>query len=323
MPVIKARCNYDISDVPEQKLSAQQPVDRGSTGDKGSHDVVMSVVKHLRKPQSELFSFDGDPLSYKRFMRQFQTRVIINSENDDERFNYLEQFTSGEAHRIVKGYGYLDSTVGYQAALRELEDRYGDNELIASSFIKKALKWPCVKPNDSKSLDELAIFLSECENAVRSIDSMKILEYPDNMRKIVSKLPLYMHDRWRNVVQRAKEDFMQVKFHDLVLFIKREAKKSLDPIYGREAMLSVESQMPSGRGVSVKPKHSFAGVKKPSDTHEVHNKSDRNNVPAVGNAFQTPCVYCRDKTHCMEFCRVLKSLMFRDRIQFLRSKGFM
>ena len=96
---------------------------------------------------------------------------------------------------MVKGYGYLDSTVEYQAALRELEDRYGNNEIIASSFVKGALKWPYVNPNDSKSLDELAIFLSECEDAIRSIDSMKILEYPDNMRKIVSKLLFYMHDK--------------------------------------------------------------------------------------------------------------------------------
>ena len=34
---------------------------------------------------------------------------------------------------------------GYQAAMKLLEESYGDNELIVTSFIKKALEWPMIK----------------------------------------------------------------------------------------------------------------------------------------------------------------------------------
>ena len=177
-------------------------------------------------------------------MRQFNTRIVPYTDTDDERLNFLEQYTSGDVNKIVQSFSYLDTTIGYQSALRELEDRYGDNEIIATAFINKALNWPQIKPNDAKSMDDLSVFLAECNNAVRSIDSMRILEYPDNPRKLVSKLPFYLHDRWRNEVQQAKEKCTPIKFSDLVSFIKREAKKLNHPIYGKEAMAAQSSETP-------------------------------------------------------------------------------
>jgi len=72
------------------------------------------------------------------------------TDDDEERLNYLEQFTAGEPNSIVHSYSYLEGTVVYQSVLRELDERYGDNEIIASSFINKALNWPPVRPNDDK-----------------------------------------------------------------------------------------------------------------------------------------------------------------------------
>jgi hypothetical protein len=35
--------------------------------------------------------------------------------------------------------------------MKQLEDRYGDTEVIANAFVKKALEWPPLKPGDSKA----------------------------------------------------------------------------------------------------------------------------------------------------------------------------
>jgi hypothetical protein len=35
-----------------------------------------------------------------------------------------------------------------------LKDRYGDTDVIASAFIKKALEWPTIRNTDTKLLDE-------------------------------------------------------------------------------------------------------------------------------------------------------------------------
>ena len=98
--------------------------------------------------------------------------------------------------------------------------------MIATAFIKKALDWPAVK--DAKGIDEFALFLVECQNAAESMESNSVLDYPDNIKRLVQKLPINMHDRWQNVVLRTKNAKGRVHFKDFVTFVKTEAKKSND-----------------------------------------------------------------------------------------------
>lgn len=102
-----------------------------------------------------------------------QTRVCANTSSYEERLNFLLQFTSGEANRIVTGYSHLDAERGYLQALDELKDRYGDPDVVAQTYVKKALNWPAIKPDNSKALDSYAIFLTECQFAVKNVDSAR------------------------------------------------------------------------------------------------------------------------------------------------------
>jgi hypothetical protein len=58
--------------------------------DHSSDDVIEAVIKNLKKPPIDIKTFAGNPLEYKRFRRQFESKVSINCDNDDERLNYLE-----------------------------------------------------------------------------------------------------------------------------------------------------------------------------------------------------------------------------------------
>jgi hypothetical protein len=107
-------------------------------------------------------------------MRQFHAKVVMNTTNDDEKLNYLEQMTQGEENRVVSGYTHMSGDTGYQAAMKQLEERYGDSEIIVTSLIKKALDWHTIK--DAKMFNRFSLFLMECQNASLSIDSMSILE---------------------------------------------------------------------------------------------------------------------------------------------------
>lgn len=75
--------------------------------------------------------------------------------------NYLEQFTYGEASKVVQGFGHINGQHAFRAAMKQLEERYGDTEVIANAFIKKALDWTNVKPGDTKALDDFSLFLIE------------------------------------------------------------------------------------------------------------------------------------------------------------------
>jgi hypothetical protein len=62
-----------------------------------------------------------------------------------------------------------------------------------------------------------------------------ILEYSENIKRLLSNLPFHLHDRWINVVFRIKDSQKIVKFKDIVDFVKAEAKKANDPTYGKSA----------------------------------------------------------------------------------------
>ena len=130
----------------------------GSAISNASEQAILSVVRHLRKPVSDIRKFGGNPLEYHKFFRQFKTVVVNNTEDDDERMNYLDQYTVGEANKIVSVYGYLEARIGYPAAMKELEERYGDVDVIVHAFITKALNWPTIKADNAKALDEFSVF---------------------------------------------------------------------------------------------------------------------------------------------------------------------
>lgn len=105
-------------------------------------------------------------MDYQRFIRQFNTKVCANTSSFEKRFNFLLQFTSGEANRIVTGYSHLDAERGYLQALDKLKNRYGDPDVVAQTYVKKAFNWLAIKPDNSKASYSNAIFLTEGQIAV-------------------------------------------------------------------------------------------------------------------------------------------------------------
>jgi hypothetical protein len=316
-------------------LDAKSIISHHTSTSSDSSAALMSIVRHLRKPATELKTFGGNPLEYHRFLRQFKIIVLSNCDDFDEKLNYLEQFTTGEANKIVVGFSYLDAEKGYNAALREFEDRYGDVDIVVNAFVKKALSWPTIKHDNPKALDEFAIFLAECEHAVHNLEALNVLEYTDNFKRIVGKLPFAMHDRWRSIAHDKKEHGQKVKFSHLVKFVQREARKINDPTFGREAMsCDLQQKHPQQDSRGHRTKGTFATklteVKDDPSTHVnrinkssimPRNISDNKYEVSKGNAFSTPCTYCKG-THSLEFCRRLIILPYYDRMDVLKSKGY-
>ena len=129
--------------------------------------------------------------------------------------------------------------------MHELEERYGNDHVIATALVKRALDWPIILNDKPKALDNFTIFLAECNNAVNAIEAVRVLECPDNIKKLVSKLPLHLHDKWRNLVQRTRDHHQPIKFHLLAACVREEAKKVNDPVRWKEALSSEFKQSPS------------------------------------------------------------------------------
>ncbi|KAJ8017933.1 hypothetical protein HOLleu_44355 [Holothuria leucospilota] len=230
---------HEVTSISSKK-SDRELLNKGDAEPKKSeqHDdeKLGEVLKELQKPKLEIKKFSGDCMGFNKFMRQFKSRIEGLCSND-ERIAYLEKYTTGEAHQIVVGFSYLDAAVGYPAAIKELKRRYGDPEVIANSYVKKVFSWPPIRAEDPKALDEFAVFLKECEAATKCVGGLGVLEFSENLKHILQKLPFYMHDRWRNIVQRLRGKGKRIGFSDLVEFIQTEAIKLNDPVYGRKNLV--------------------------------------------------------------------------------------
>ncbi|XP_071181279.1 uncharacterized protein [Mytilus edulis] len=271
-----------------------------------------AVVKHLRKPTPDIKKFGGNPLEYRKFYRQFQARIVANTDNEEEKMTYLEQFTYGEASKVVSGFSHLIGEHAYSAAIKQLEERYGDTEVIANAFIKRALEWPTIQAGDSKSLDDFSLFLIECENAAVSMEAMRILEYSENIKRLMIKLPFYFHDRWRNVVMRTKEKKDLVTFTHFVQFVKQEAKKANDPTYGNIAVSAKQNNTRDQIARNVTDNKSKQ-TQRMSFATDVKNEHDK-------HVNELKCTYCGN-CHKLEDCKSILSLSIRNRYEHLKSKG--
>ncbi|KAJ8020733.1 hypothetical protein HOLleu_40403 [Holothuria leucospilota] len=169
--------------------------------------------------------------------------------SDDKRIASLEQYTVGDAHKIVVGFSYLDAKVGYPAAMAELKRRYGDPVVIANSYIKKVMSWPTIKADNLQALDEFALFLKKCEAATRSscVGGLGVLEFSENLKRILQKTPYFMHDKLRTVVQRLRKNETTIGFSNLVEFIRAESIKQNDPMYGRSNLTSDKKHRQDGK----------------------------------------------------------------------------
>jgi hypothetical protein len=163
-------------------------------------------------------------MEHCRFLRQFNAKVVQNTGTDAERMNYLEQLTSGEASKVVSGFGHLSDEFAFRSAMNALEECYGDNDVILSAFIQRALEWPQVK--DANLLDEFSLFLVECENAAASINSNSVLDFSENIKRLLSKLPVYMHGGGILLYRKEKTKELS-SLQTLLHFSRKRPKKQM------------------------------------------------------------------------------------------------
>lgn len=134
-----------------------------------------------------------------------------------------------------------------------------------------------------------------------------------------------MHEKWRNIGYDLKEKD-RVKFHHLVNFVCKEAKKATDPIYGRDVMSNAKptktsEEIQQKKSVKFSGTHRYFALSLNEHTNPGEESTSKSNVkPTIVRVFSKPCVYC-EETHSLEICKKYLNLPLKDRYSFLKSKG--
>jgi hypothetical protein len=148
--------------------------------------------------QPTIKAFRGDPIEYCDFIRSFEHLVENKTPNPSARLYYLIQYTSGPVQDLMESCLSMNPEEGYTEAKRLLKERYGQKYRIAAAHVKALTEGPSIKSEDGNALVQFSIQLTSCTNTLKEIGSLGKLDHPENLKRVIDRLPFGMRLKWRD-----------------------------------------------------------------------------------------------------------------------------
>ena len=259
-------------------------------------DMKPQAESRLRKPALELLKFDGNPLTYLKFISAFESTIEAVEHDDNVKLLYLIQYCSGKAKSIIEYCLLLEPHQGFVKAKQILYETYGKRNVIARSYIANLLEGPSVKKNDSEALIELARKVEECYTTLGHLNYFSDLNCFENISKIVRRLPFDLQSRWLRISAGVEREGREPDFADLKRFIVNEADV-------------VKSSYANSLNFKLKPGSVF-GV-------NTHYTVASNSTKAI-NTYE--CKFCRSLKHVLWKCPEFSEISVKERLRFMHQR---
>ena len=191
-------------------------------------DSGQEMVKALRQvvssPKVEYHRFDGDPLKYVTFMRNFETYLEKDNPDESRRLQLLIQHCTGKAREAIESCANL-SNDGYRVAKQTLRENFGKPHVTAEAHVKKLLNLPCMKSVDGPSLLEFSRHLDTADRTLSGMGNEYVsdLNHMNTLRELAKKLPMFLRGRWTECAGKIIGADRRPKFQDFVAFVKERA----------------------------------------------------------------------------------------------------
>ena len=230
---------------------------------------TLDILRQMQLPRMSLLNFDGDIMHYGNFIRQFEAAVANKTKSEQEKLYYLHQMTTGMAKDIVETCLHLPPGKGYAEARRLLHKRYGDGNRVATALVNKILAWHQIESNDVAALDEFAIYIRGCLNALKNVPQGMSEVDSKVIRQMLGRLPREVTENWRiNVYDIEERDGRKPDFEDFVCFVEKIVRIATNPWYGR---------------------HLFPEARK-----EENRRTKVNTMAGSSAALSHACIYCNN-----------------------------
>eukprot|EP00794_Sanderia_malayensis_P013184 gene13184-14532_t len=191
-------------------------------------------VMALTLPQPTMQVFSGDPIDYSDFVRSFEHIIEEKTPSPSTRLYYLVQYTTGAAQDLMKSCLSMRESEGYTTARRLLKERFGQNYRIATAHVQRVIEGKPIKAEDGNALQQFSIELTSCSNTLKEIGYSNRLDNPDNLKKVIDRLPYGLKLQWRDVVDRIMErENREITVHDITEFVSTKARAATHPIFGK------------------------------------------------------------------------------------------
>ena len=186
-------------------------------------------------PAIELIKFDGDPLEYGEFTKNFVDHIEKKILDPSLRLTRLIAQCYGKAKEAIISCVTLPSSEGYETARKVLFDNFGQPYMVANAHIKK-LKAVKLRGSDAASLLEFSRTLECAQRALTSLgpESSSRLDNEDFLRSLMRKFPSEDLKRgWCKAAGRLMNRHQSVTFQDFINFVHAEGS-TLNNAYAEE-----------------------------------------------------------------------------------------
>lgn len=99
--------------------------------------------------------------------------------------------------------------------------------------MEKVHNWPAVKAENVFLLQDYALVLCGCNNAMANLQDISELDMSANLKVIISKLPFKLRERFRSIACDIRENHKPPpNCNDIVCFVEHQVKLLSDPVFG-------------------------------------------------------------------------------------------
>ena len=185
-----------IDRVLDKVSSSSKNTESAMTQNQQSGTLPSSTKQKARLPKLTLRNFSGDAMSWQSFWDSFEAAVHNNEDvSKVDKFNYLKSLLDGPAASTIAGFTL--TAENYETAVKILNERYGNDQVIVSRHMDALLSLEGVTNVDEikkvrKLYDTIETHLRSLQNLGVSSESYGSLLIPVILSRIPEELRLLM-----------------------------------------------------------------------------------------------------------------------------------
>ena len=284
--------------------SSSIPVQPGPS----AFDLGREIATVLSLPKLECPLFSGDPREWSVFKNMFDTTIGNKLTENGAKHTHLISLLSGEARDSVKHTLLFESDDAYGEAVKILEDRYGNDQIITKCIMSDLRNGKSVR-----SQKEIQLFVDELGAADKVIGKMQTYSEINTVEFVKDMLVRCSHTiimKWKKkATAHLAEKQVYPKFKDFIVFMKSVALQESDPAFGLEGTKEILNRS------KVREQESKSGK---VQANNVNSGFESHKVSASGPRPQPKCRVCSG-LHYPTKCPTFKAKSVDERIAYVAS----
>ena len=158
--------------------------------------MTSSVNQRNYRPLVKEDRFGGDPVRYRRFIKQFETYVLRGIYCPTDKLDLLISSCTGEARENIQDCILASSSeIGCLEVRRILETSYGQSHIVVDACVKTVTEGTDIRVGDVQGLSQLAGAMRNCLITCAGL-SCAGLDTQQNIGSVFKQLPRDLQDKF-------------------------------------------------------------------------------------------------------------------------------